>query len=86
MPERQQSTLESSGIEWPIVTNRIPRTAPIIQLLLGPGTSSLGVKGPNISCEAHHHNQQLGENENIDIGRSQRLRKRSMLNLSWDWP
>jgi len=37
--------------------------------------SSLGVKGRIKSWEAHEHDQQFGENESIDIGKSQRLRK-----------
>jgi len=37
--------------------------------------SSLGVKGRTKSWEAHERDQQFGENESIDIGKSQRLRK-----------
>jgi len=37
--------------------------------------SSLGVKGHTESWEAHERNQQIGENESIDIEKSQRLRK-----------
>ena len=37
--------------------------------------SSLGVKGCTKSWEAHEHDQQFGENETIDIGKSQRLQK-----------
>jgi len=37
--------------------------------------SSLGVNGRTKSGEAHEHNQQFGEHESIDIGKSQRLRK-----------
>jgi len=36
--------------------------------------SSLSVKGRTKSWEAHEHAQQFGENESIDIGKSQRLR------------
>jgi len=36
---------------------------------------SLGVKGHTKSLEAHEHDQQFGENESTDIGKSQRLRK-----------
>ena len=42
---------------------------------LGAFMSSLGVKGRTKSWEAHERNQQFGENESIDIGKSQRLRK-----------
>jgi len=37
--------------------------------------SSLGVKGCTKSCEVHELDQQFGDNESIDIGKSQRLRK-----------
>jgi len=36
---------------------------------------SLGVKGCTISWEAHNRDQQFGENETTDIGKSQSLRK-----------
>jgi hypothetical protein len=36
---------------------------------------SLSVKGHPKSWEAHEHDQQFGENESIDIGKCQRLRK-----------
>jgi len=49
--------------------------AHIIQLALGTFMNSLGVKGHTKSWEAHQHDQQFGENESIDIGKSQRLRK-----------
>ena len=37
--------------------------------------SSFGVKGCTKSWEAHEYDQQFGENESIDIGKSQGLRK-----------
>jgi hypothetical protein len=37
--------------------------------------SSLGIKGCTNSWEAHERDQQFRENESIDIGKSQRLRK-----------
>jgi hypothetical protein len=37
--------------------------------------SGLGVKGRTKSCEAQERDQQFGENETINIGKSQRLRK-----------
>jgi hypothetical protein len=40
-----QSTLEASGIEWPVLANLMPCMAHIIQLALGSFMSSLGVKG-----------------------------------------
>jgi len=75
MTHKQQSTLEVSGVEWPALTNHIPCMAHVIQLALGELMSSLGVKGRAKSCEAHERHQQFGENESIDIGKSQRLRK-----------
>jgi len=49
--------------------------AHVIQLALGAFMSSLGVKGHTKTWEAHECNQQFGENESTDIGKSQRLRK-----------
>jgi hypothetical protein len=70
-----QTTLEASGIEWPALRNHIPCMAHVIQLALGAFMSSLGVKGRTKSWEAHERDQQFGENESTDIGKSQRLRK-----------
>jgi hypothetical protein len=70
-----QSTLEASGIGWPALRNHIPCMAHVIQLALGAFMSSLGVKCRTKSWEAHERDQQIGENESIDIGKSQRLRK-----------
>jgi hypothetical protein len=75
MTRKLQSTLEASGIEWPALRNHIPCMAHVIQLALGAFISSLGVKGRSKSWEAHMCDQQFGENERIDIGKSQRLRK-----------
>jgi hypothetical protein len=49
--------------------------AHVIQLSLGAFMSSLGVKGRTKSWKAHEHDQQFGENERTDIGKSQRHRK-----------
>jgi hypothetical protein len=49
--------------------------AHIIQLALGAFMSNLGVKGRTKSWEANNRDQQCGDNESIDIGKSQRLRK-----------
>jgi hypothetical protein len=70
-----QSTLEALGIEWPALRNHIPCMAHVIRLALGAFMSSHGVKGRTTSREAHERDQQFGENESIDIGKSQRLRK-----------
>jgi len=47
----------------------------VIQLALGAFISSLGVTGCTKSLEAHELDQQFGENESIDIGKSERVRK-----------
>jgi len=47
----------------------------VIQLALDAFRSSLSVKGRTKSWEAHERDQQFGENESIDVGKSQRLRK-----------
>ena len=75
MTPELQSTLEASGIEWPTLRNHIPCMAQVIQLPLGAFMSSLGVKRRTKSWEAHEHNQPFGENEIMNIGKSQRLRK-----------
>jgi len=75
MRRELQSTLEPTGIEWPAFGNHIPRMVHVIQLALGAFMSSLDVKDRNKSWEANEHDQQFGENESIDIGKSQRLRK-----------
>jgi hypothetical protein len=49
--------------------------AHVIQLGLGAFMSSLVLKGRNKSWEAQERNQQCGENESIEIGNGQRLRK-----------
>jgi hypothetical protein len=49
--------------------------AHVIQLALGAFMSSLGVNGRTKSWEAYERDQQFGENEGTDIGKSQRLRK-----------
>jgi len=70
-----QSTLDASGIEWPAWRNHIPCMVHVIQPALGAFISSLGMKGRTKSWKAHERNQQFGENESIDIGKSQRLQK-----------
>jgi hypothetical protein len=75
MTRELQSTLKASGIEWPALRNPIPCMAHGIQQALGAFMSSLSVKDRTKSWEAHERDQQLGENESIDIGKSERLRK-----------
>jgi hypothetical protein len=54
------------------LSNHIPRMAHIIQLASGAFMSSLSVKGRTKCWEAHERDQQFGENESRDIGKSQR--------------
>jgi len=75
MTRELQSTLKASAIQWPALRNHIPCMAHVIQLALGAFISSLGVKGCTKSWEANERDQQFGENESIDIGKSHRLRK-----------
>jgi len=75
MTRELQSTLEASVIRWPALRNHIPCMVHVIQLASGAFMSSLGVKGCTKSWEAHERDQEFGENERIDIGKSQRLRK-----------
>jgi len=79
MKHNLQLTLEASGIEWPSLRNCIPCMAHVIQLAVGAVMSSLGAEGRCKSSEAQECDQQFGNNESIDIGKSQKLRKRAML-------
>jgi len=49
--------------------------AHVIQLALGAFLTSLIVKGRTKSWEIHGRDQHFGENECMDIGKSQRLQK-----------
>jgi hypothetical protein len=71
MTRERQSTLRASGIEWPALRNHIPYMAQVILLAFVAFMSSLSPKGRTKSWEDHEHNQQFGENESIDIGKSQ---------------
>jgi len=75
MTRELQSTLNASGIVWPVMRNNIPCMVHVIQLALGTFMSSLWVKGRTKSWEAHECDQQFGENESKHIGKSLRLRK-----------
>jgi len=77
-----QSTLVTSGIEWPALRNHIRCMAHVIQLASGAFMSSLGVKGCTKSWEAHEHDRQFGEKESMDIGKSQRLRKEGIARIN----
>jgi hypothetical protein len=59
--------------------------AQVKQLALGPFMSSLGVKDRTKSLEAHEHDQQFGENECINFGNSQRLRKEDNARINQMW-
>jgi len=75
MARQLQTNLEASGMELSALRNHIPCMAHIIQLALSAFMSTLAVKGRTKSWEAHEHDQQFGENESTDIGKSQRLWK-----------
>jgi len=75
MTRELQSTIEASRIEWSGLRNHIPCMEHLMQLALGTYMSSLGVKDCTKSWEAHECDQQFGENESTDIGKSQRLRR-----------
>lgn len=70
MTHKVQSTLEASGIKWPVLRNHIPCMAYVRQLALGAFMSCFGVKGRTRSREAHEYNWPCGENERIDIQKS----------------
>jgi hypothetical protein len=59
----------------PALRNHIPCMAQVIQHALGLFMNSLCVKSGITSWEALECNQQFGENESTDIGKSQRLLK-----------
>ena len=75
MTRELQSIRKASGMEWPASTHHIPCMVHVIQHAIGAFMSSLGVKRCTKSWEAQERNQQFGENESTDIGKSQRLRK-----------
>ena len=80
-----QSTLEASAIQLPALRNHIPCMAHIIQLALGALMIGLSVKCQTKSSEAHQRDRQFGENESIDIGKSQRLRKEGKATITMVW-
>ena len=75
MSRELQSTLEALGIEWAALQNHIPCMPHVIQLASGAFMISLSVKHSTTSWEANEHDQQFVENERIDLGKTQRLRK-----------
>jgi len=68
-----QSTLKSSAIKCPALRNHIPCMAHVIQPALGALMNSFSVNGHTKSWEAHERDQQFGENDSTDDGKSQRL-------------
>jgi len=72
MTHKLQSTLEASEIQWPALRNHIPCMEDVKQRALVAFMSSLGVNGRNKSWETHERDQQFGENESTDIGKSRR--------------
>jgi len=74
MTHKLQSTLDASIIEWPALWKHIPYMAHDIQKALREFMCSLGVQGHTKSWATHECNQQCGENESINIGKSQRFR------------
>jgi len=75
MTRKLQSTFEVSGIAWLALRNHIPCTEHVRQLAEGLFMSSLCVKGRTESWVAHDRDQEFGDNETLDFGRSQKLRK-----------
>jgi len=67
--------VEVSGIDWPAMTMYVLCMAHVIQLALGASMSSRSVKSCTKSWEAHERDQQFGDDESTDIGKSQRLPK-----------
>jgi len=82
MTHELQSTLEASAILWPASRNHIRCLADVIQLASGAFMSTLGVKDRSNPWEAHERDQHFGENECIDIGKSQRLREEGKARIS----
>jgi len=70
-----QSTLEALGIKWLAMRNHILCMAQVMQLGLGASMTNHSVKGLTKSWEAHECDQQVGENESTNVGKSQRLRE-----------
>jgi hypothetical protein len=75
MTRELQSTIDYSRVEWPALKNHRACMVDVMQLAFGAFMISLDVKGCTKSWEAHERNQQFGENESVQIGNSQRLRK-----------
>ena len=75
MSRELQSTLHTFGIELPALRNHIPYMAHIILLALGAFMRRLSIKGHTKYWEARERDGHCGENECINIRKSQRLQK-----------
>jgi len=73
MPRELQSTLQASAIQLTAWRNQIPCIVHVIQLAVSAFLSSLGSRDRTKSWEAHQCDQQFGENQSVDIGKSQRI-------------
>jgi len=85
MTRELQSTLDASGVVWPALRNHIPCMAHVIQLALDAFMRSLGLKRRTKSWEAHERDQQFGENESRDIGKSQIHRREGNARIKRCW-
>jgi len=83
MTHELQSTLEGSEVGWPALMNQIPGMAQVIEVAVGAFMSSFGVIGRTTSWEAHVGDQEVGQNESIVIGNTQRLRKEGNARINW---
>jgi hypothetical protein len=77
-----QSKLKSSAIKWHALRAQTSCMAHVIQLALGAFMCILSVKGCTESWEAQERDHQFGENEGIDIGKSERLQKEGNTRIS----
>ena len=71
-----QSTLEAFESEYPALRNHLPCMGHFILLDVGAFMCSLGEKGRTKSSDAHDRDQKFGENQSIEIGKSERLSKK----------
>jgi hypothetical protein len=68
---------------WPAMRNHIvPYMAHVIQVALGAYMSSIRVKGHRKSWEVLDGQQQFGENESTDIGKSRILPKEGKASIN----
>jgi len=82
MTRELQSTLEVAVTWWPAMRNHIPCMAHIIQLALGAFMTNLRVRCRTKSWEARERDQQFGEHERTESGKSQRLWKEGNVRIN----